>query len=53
MDWPTAAQLDSTIKAFANLGLKVMITELDVDALPYDFQNYTADINYSWKKGKN
>jgi endo-1,4-beta-xylanase len=46
MDWPTPQQIDSTIRAFGNLGLKVMITELDVDVLPYDFQNYTADINY-------
>ncbi|MGE5845961.1 MAG: endo-1,4-beta-xylanase [Ignavibacteria bacterium] len=35
MDWPTAAQLDSTIKDFAALGIKVMITELDIDVLPY------------------
>ena len=35
MDWPTAAQLDSTIKDFAALGVKVMITELDIDVLPY------------------
>jgi len=35
MDWPTPAQLDSTIKEFAALGIKVMITELDIDVLPY------------------
>jgi endo-1,4-beta-xylanase len=35
MDWPSAAQLDSTIKDFAALGIKVMITELDIDVLPY------------------
>ena len=34
MDWPTLAQQDSTIAAFAALGMKVMITELDVDVLP-------------------
>jgi endo-1,4-beta-xylanase len=34
LEWPTAAQQDSTIAAFAALGVKVMITELDVDVLP-------------------
>jgi len=33
MDWPTAEQEDATISAFAALGLKVMITELDVNVL--------------------
>jgi len=34
MDWPTMAAEDSTISAFAALGVKVAITELDVDVLP-------------------
>ena len=34
LDWPTLAQQDSTLAAFAELGLDVMITELDVDVLP-------------------
>ena len=34
MDWPSAADEDATIEAFAALGLKVNITELDVDVLP-------------------
>lgn len=34
LDWPTAAQQDSTIAAFAALGVHVMITELDIDVLP-------------------
>jgi endo-1,4-beta-xylanase len=33
MDWPTLEQEDATISAFAALGLKVMITELDVNVL--------------------
>jgi endo-1,4-beta-xylanase len=32
--WPSVAQEDSTIEAFARLGVRVMITELDVDVLP-------------------
>ena len=34
MGWPTVEQQDSTIAAFAALGVKVNITELDVDVLP-------------------
>jgi endo-1,4-beta-xylanase len=33
MDWPTPEQADAAISAFAKLGLKVMITELDVNVL--------------------
>ncbi|HUA37528.1 MAG TPA: endo-1,4-beta-xylanase [Candidatus Sulfopaludibacter sp.] len=33
MDWPTVEQEDATISDFAKLGLKVMITELDVNVL--------------------
>jgi GH35 family endo-1,4-beta-xylanase len=34
MDWPSAADEDATIAAFEKLGVKVNITELDVDVLP-------------------
>jgi endo-1,4-beta-xylanase len=34
LDWPALSDLDASIKAFAALGVKVMITELDVDVLP-------------------
>jgi endo-1,4-beta-xylanase len=34
MDWPSAADEDATITAFENLGVKIHITELDVDVLP-------------------
>ena len=33
MKWPSAEREDETISAFAKLGLKVMITELDVNVL--------------------
>jgi endo-1,4-beta-xylanase len=45
LDWPTPAQEDSTIVALARLGVKVNITELDVDVLPPAVQNRTADVN--------
>jgi len=32
--WPTLKELDDSIRAFAELGMKVMITELDVNVLP-------------------
>ena len=34
LDWPSAALEDATIDAFAKLGVKVAITELDIDVLP-------------------
>lgn len=34
LDWPKLEEADATIRAFADLGLKVNITELDIDVLP-------------------
>ena len=45
MEWPSVEQLDATIGAFAKLGVKVMITELDVDVLPSVSQHHTADVS--------
>ncbi len=47
MDWPTAAQEDSTIAAFAALGVKVNITELDIDVLPRAVRGASADVSAS------
>lgn len=44
LDWPAPKLVDDTITAFSKLGLKVMITELDVDVLPAASQNRGADI---------
>lgn len=44
MDWPTLAAEDSTITAFADLGVKVAITELDIDVLPRVTRENTAEI---------
>jgi endo-1,4-beta-xylanase len=44
LDWPTAAQQDSTIAAFAALGVHVMITELDIDVLPPDQNPYSDSL---------
>jgi len=47
LDYPDLAQLDSTITAFAALGVKVMITELDVDVLPRAVRQTGADVALS------
>ncbi len=47
MDWPAPAAVDSTIAAFAALGVKVSITELDVDVLPQARPQFRgADVNF-------
>jgi endo-1,4-beta-xylanase len=45
MDWPTAKQEAETIEAFAALGVRVHITELDVDVLPRTTRENTADVS--------
>jgi endo-1,4-beta-xylanase len=44
MDWPTVEQQEATITDFARLGIKVNITELDIDVLPPASQHRGADI---------
>lgn len=44
MKSPTPEQEDATISAFVALGVKVMITELDVDIVPATQRNRGADI---------
>jgi len=45
MDWPTPSQLDRAIGDLSKLGVKVMITELDMDVLPAASRNRGADIS--------
>ncbi|MCS7338608.1 MAG: endo-1,4-beta-xylanase [Verrucomicrobiae bacterium] len=44
LNWPSKKQLAETIRAFSELGLKVMITELDVDVLPRADAHRGADL---------
>jgi endo-1,4-beta-xylanase len=44
LQWPPAAEVDAAIAAFAQLGVKVMITELDVDVLPSQTASVNADV---------
>jgi endo-1,4-beta-xylanase len=48
MDWPTTNQVDETISAFSKLGVKVMITELDLDVLPAPTKNQGADVSMNF-----
>lgn len=45
MDWPTVEQQAETIEAFAGLGIKVNITELDIDLLPRASLQNGADVS--------
>ncbi|HEY1789340.1 MAG TPA: endo-1,4-beta-xylanase [Verrucomicrobiae bacterium] len=47
MDWPSTNQVDETISAFAQLGVKVMVTELDVDLLPAATRSRSAEVSMS------
>jgi endo-1,4-beta-xylanase len=44
LKFPTVAELEATIEAFKALGVKVAITELDVDVLPSRSGRATADL---------
>ena len=48
MDWPEPQQLDETIEALSKLGVKVMITELDLDVLPPATQSQAAEVSMNF-----
>lgn len=43
LDAPTIAEIDFTLRAFTELGVEVLITELDVDVLPTANEGQSAD----------
>jgi endo-1,4-beta-xylanase len=45
LDWPSVEQEDTTISAFAKLGVKVAISELDIDVLPRNPRMFTAEVS--------
>jgi len=49
LTWPTIEQEDATISAFAKLGVKVVISELDIDVLPRAAMQGTADLGTNIK----
>ena len=48
LTWPTTNQLDETIKAFSKLGVKVMVTELDMDVLPPATRSQAAEVSMNF-----
>jgi endo-1,4-beta-xylanase len=45
MNWPTTNQVDATISTFSKLGIKVMVTELDIDLLPAATRSRQAEVS--------
>ena len=45
MSWPSPQLVDDTLTAFGKLGVKVMVTELDVDVLPGAGASQSADVS--------
>ena len=52
LDYPPIDEADAAIKAFAQLGVKVMITEMDVDVLPLPPESQGADITLNFDMHK-
>ena len=55
MDFPSVAEEENSIIAFSKLGVKLMITELDLTVLPSPIENTGADVSttYAYKKEMN
>ncbi len=51
MSWPSVEQIDATLAAFKSLGVKVCVTELDVDVLPRRGQS--ADVSSTQQSAAN
>ncbi len=45
LDWPSVQQVDDTFTAFGQLGVKIMVTELDVDVLPAASKDRSAEVS--------
>jgi endo-1,4-beta-xylanase len=49
MNWPSREDVGQTIDRFSQLGIKVMITELDVDVLPPSSRSVSADVSQTFE----
>jgi len=47
LEWPSPQLVDETLTAFGELGVKIMITELDVDVLPAVIRDQSAEVRPS------
>lgn len=45
MDYPAVEEFEKSIIAYSELGLKVLITELDLTTIPFPLENATAEIS--------
>lgn len=45
LDWPDPEEVEQTVVDFADLGLDVMVTELDIDVLPQAMDHMGADVS--------
>ena len=45
LDYPTLEQIETAIEMYGALGVKVMVTELDVSVLPNPYRMPTADVS--------
>jgi endo-1,4-beta-xylanase len=45
LDYPALEEFEASMEAFAALGMKVMITEMDISVLPMPVRNLGADIS--------
>lgn len=52
LDYPPFDEAEAAIQAFAALGVKVMITEMDVDVLPFPGQSQSAEISLNFELQK-
>lgn len=49
IDYPDISEFEKSIEAFAALGVKVMITEMDITVLPAPERNVAAEISLSYE----
>lgn len=49
MEWPSTEEFEKSMLAFAEAGIKVMITELDLTALPAPNPNIGAEVSASFE----
>jgi endo-1,4-beta-xylanase len=50
LEFPTLEQEDAAIAAFAKLGIKIAISELDIDVLPRNPNMFSADVGLRMKQ---
>jgi endo-1,4-beta-xylanase len=49
LDYPSLDEIETAIKMYGDLGVKVMFTELDISVLPSPFRMPTADVSVRFK----